>query len=57
MRFLPIREIILSRYLAKSGNILIIFFIFLIFPRLEIYVSSLAWLRLALFGLAWFRYA
>jgi len=53
MRFLPIRETILSRYLSKSGNILIIFFMFFFFPRWEICVSSLAWRRLALFGLAW----
>jgi len=57
MHFLPIRETILSRYLAKSGNILIIFFTFFIFPRWEIYVSSWAWLRLAWFLLAWLSFA
>jgi len=50
MRFLPIREIKVSR---KEGDILIIFFIILIFPRWEIHVSSLAWLRFVLLCLVW----
>ena len=61
MRFLPIRETNVSWYLAKSGDILIIFLIFFIFPRGETTFQawhgfawfSFDWLGLAWLGLAW----